>query len=482
MIFSMVLLIYPNTSPFPYHVMTPLSIFTVGTYLEQRGIEVEYYDERVQSLHELDEILTKGPELVGISALTSMQILRGLALTKYVKRRCQGILVVWGGNHPSMCPEQTLEEPLIDYVIMKEGEETLYELCQHLRTGRPHLEAIAGLGWKKRTGDININADRPFLNIEELPFPYQKKAANLLPRYLKRESGFPTIGFQLSRGCPFNCRFCYNQFYHNMKCRRKSNELNKNELARLASMGVKNVFFYDDSMGGRKSYLEELVRIMEGLPLKWSGGPRINTIDEKLIQDFERTGCQWLFFGLESPLDHILRYIAKGITKKDIDKGVEIMKHSRIVATYSLMIGFPKETPKDTMAVLNFADELHKIHPKAEIAIQPYAPLPGTALFEEAKELGFVPPKQLVDWSYFTMDRIHVPYLKNMPLFKNIYLISFLAFRYKHKLSDLKRFRWAYFLTHKMALFRWRHRWFSFYLEGLAYKVYTWWQYRKAKR
>ncbi len=478
----MILLIFPNTSSFPYHVMTPLSIFTVGTYLEGRGIDVEYYDERVQNRRELDEALEKKPKLIGVSALTSLQILRGLSLTSYVKQGCPNTPVVWGGVHPSMCPEQTLAEPPIDYLVIKEGEETLYELYQHLRRGRPALNTIAGLAWKDKEGGIHINRDRPFLDIEELPFPYQGKAGELLSRYLRPNTNFPTVGYQMSRGCPFNCRFCYNDFYHNRICRHKSPSLIRKELERLISLGVDNIFFYDDSMGGQKSFLRELVPVMEGLALKWSASPRIDCIDKKLIRNFEKIGCQWLFFGLESPLDHILKYIRKGITKAVIDQGVEIMRDSPIIVTYSLMIGFPKEIYQDALAVLDFADELHRHHPSAEIVIQPYAPLPGTELFEEAKEMGFEPPSRLVDWSYFTMDRIHTPWLSKWPLFKNVYLISFLAFRYEHILSGLRRFRWAYFLSHKLAQFRWRHRWFSFYLEGLVYRVYTQWQYWKARK
>lgn len=71
------------------------------------------------------------------------------------------------------------------------------------------------------------------------------------------------------------------------------------------------------------------------------------------------------------------------------------------------------------------------------------------------------------------MDRIHTPWLKKRPLFKNVYLISFLAFRYEHMLKEIKRFRWAYRLAHRLALWRWHHRFFGFYLEGWLYRRYT---------
>ena len=477
----MILLIFPNPSPFPFHAMTPLAVFTVGTYLEQQGIEVEYFDERAQSPKELEKALGREPELIGISALTSFQILRGLYLTRYVKKRRPETPVVWGGVHPSMCPEQTLSEPMIDYVVMREGEETLHELCRFLRTGQPSEGAIAGLGWKSEDGSIRINPERPFLEIKELPFPYQGRAADLLHRYFRPGTGYPTVGYQMSRGCSYNCRFCYNEFYHHCKCRRKPMGLVRKELERMVNLGIDNIFFYDDSMGGKKSFLKELTSAMEGLPLKWSASPRIDCIDEELISRFENNGCQWIFFGLESPSNHILKYIRKGITRADIDRGIEVMSNSSIITTYSLMIGFPKESYQETLSVLNFADEIHRRHPEAEIVIQPYAPLPGTDLFEEAREMGFKPPARLEEWSYFTMDRIHTPWLKRRPLFRNVYLISFLSFRYQHILADLPKFRLVYALAHHLAKFRWRRRWFSFYLEGVLYKLYTAGQYWKAR-
>ncbi len=476
----MILLIFPNPSPFPYHAMTPLAVFTVGTYLEKRGIEVEYYDERIQSREELESFLARKPELVGVSSLTSFQILRALSLTREVKKQLPEVPVVWGGVHPSMCPEQTLNEPEIDYVVIKEGEETVRDLYRSLGSGGPRLEDIPGLAWKDAFGAVRVNPPRPFLDVEELPFPYQGKAAKLLPRYFRPDASFPTVGYQMSRGCYFNCRFCYNDFYHDRKCRRKSPGLVRKELEELVRLGADNLFFYDDSMGGEKSFLRDLVPVMNGLGLKWSASPRINCVDEGLIADFERTGCQWLFFGLESPVDRVLKYIGKGITRAEIDRGVEIMRRSKIISTYSLMIGFPGEEEKEALAVLDYADELHHRHPGAEIVIQPYAPLPGTGLFEESVERGFRPPDRLEDWSRFTMDRIHTPWLEGKPLFQNVYLISFLAFRYEHMLGDLDRFRWAYRIAHYLALFRWRRRWFRFYLEGAIYRRYTRRQYRRA--
>ena len=80
------------------------------------------------------------------------------------------------------------------------------------------------------------------------------------------------------------------------------------------------------------------------------------------------------------------------------------------------------------------------------------------------------------------MDRIHTPWLRERTFFKNIYLNSFLAFRYEHMLGDLKQFKLIYALIHKIAQWRWRHRRFGFYLEGFLYRIYTRYQYWRARK
>ena len=80
------------------------------------------------------------------------------------------------------------------------------------------------------------------------------------------------------------------------------------------------------------------------------------------------------------------------------------------------------------------------------------------------------------------MDRIHTPWLKDHSFYRNVYLTSFLAFRYEHMLGDLKKFRWIYALVHKIARWRWRHRRFGWYWEGFLYRIYNRYQYWRGRK
>ncbi|HDK81807.1 MAG TPA: hypothetical protein ENH31_04465, partial [Nitrospirae bacterium] len=197
-----VLLAYANASPFPYHSWTPLSILAPGAYLEQHDVEVEYFDGRIHKKERFKELVEKGPLLVGLSSMTCFQIKNTLRLASLVRRIDSGIPLVWGGTHPSMCAEQTLASELVDFVVKGEGEQTLLELVHAVGSGQKEFNDIDGLGWK-RNGACVLNKDRGFLDIEDLPFPYDGKGREILTTYLGKTDTLENIGYESSRGCPY---------------------------------------------------------------------------------------------------------------------------------------------------------------------------------------------------------------------------------------------------------------------------------------
>jgi len=308
---NFVLLAYANASPFPYHSWTPLSILTLGAYLEKHGIEVEYFDQRIHRERRFKELLRRRPLLVGLSTMTCFQIKNTLKLARLVRKINPEIPIVWGGTHPSMCAEQTLESNLVDFVI--KGEQTLLELLHALKNDKNGFGEIDGLGWKKN-GKCILNKDTGFLNIEDLPFPYEGEAEERLLEYIRRsEDTLENIGYESSRGCPHRCGFCYNEFFHKNVCRVKSLDKIRAELIRLKELGVEKMTFYDDTfLAGRSSMMNQVCDLLKELNFKWIAKVRINTFTPELLKKFEESGCVYLFFGVESPDDEVLKY-QKGV-------------------------------------------------------------------------------------------------------------------------------------------------------------------------
>ncbi len=295
-----ILLAYANASPFPYHAWTPLAILSLGAYLEQHGIDVELFDERIHKKERFKELVKRRPLLIGLSTMTCFQIKNTLRLAKLARKINPDIPLVWGGTHPSMMAEQTLESDLVDFVVKGEGEETLCELVRALRDGGTDLGGIDGLGWKKG-GKPVLNKDRDFLDIEDLPFPYEGKGKDILLEYLRRSGDtLENIGYESSRGCPHKCGFCYNVYFHKNVCRVKSVEKIRSELLKLKALGVNKMTFYDDTfLAGRKDAMVNIVELLKELDFKWIANVRINTFTPELLKKFKEGGCVYLFFGVE---------------------------------------------------------------------------------------------------------------------------------------------------------------------------------------
>ena len=469
---NLVVLGYANASPFPYHAWTPLAILSLGAYLEQHGIEVEYFDERIHRKERFRELVSRKPLLVGLSTMTCFQIKNTLSLAKIARKINPGIPLVWGGTHPSMMAGQTLESGLVDFVVKGEGEQTLLELVRALQDGKKEFSAINGLGWKQNNRNV-LNPDRDFLDIEDLPFPYEGKGKEILSEYVRRAGDtLENIGYESSRGCPHKCGFCYNVFFHKNVCRVKSVEKVRSELLKLKELGVHKMTFYDDTfLAGKKDMMVKILVLLKELDFKWIANVRINTFNPDLIKQFEESGCVYLFFGVESPDDAVLKFIRKGQNRRIIDEGIRVASLGNIPTLYSLMIGLPGETEEQMNRTLDFADEIRGRHPGAEVPIQPYVPLPGTLLYEEALKAGFKPPTHLEGWKNFTNDEVRNPWIKNPRLLNAIYINSFLAFRYDRFLKTFWS-RLVFGPLHKLSLWRWKNRNYDCFVELYLYLTY----------
>ncbi|MEN8262305.1 MAG: radical SAM protein [Nitrospirota bacterium] len=467
-----VVLAYANASPFPYHAWTPLAILSLGSYLEKHGITVEYFDERIHKKDHFRDLVKRKPLFVGLSTMTCFQIRNTLDLAMIARFINPDIPLVWGGTHPSMMAEQTLESDLVDFVVKGEGEQTLLELAHALQKGKNKFAGINGLGWKHK-GENVLNDDRDFLDIEDLPFPYDGKGKAILLEYIRRSGDtLENIGYESSRGCPHKCGFCYNVYFHKNICRVKSVEKVRSELLKLKELGVDKMTFYDDTfLAGKKDLMSDILDVLQELDFKWIANVRINTFDDELLQKFKDSGCVYLFFGVESPDDEILKYIRKGQNRRMIDEGIAVVSKGTIPTLYSLIIGLPGETEEQMNRTLDFADEIRSKHPGAEVPIQPYVPLPGTMLYEEALKAGFQAPTHLEGWKNFTNDEVRNPWIKNPELLHAIYINSFLAFRYDRFLKTF----WSRIIfgpLHALSLWRWKHRNYKFFIEIYLYLTY----------
>ncbi|MDY6864672.1 MAG: radical SAM protein [Halobacteriota archaeon] len=365
----------------------PFALICLASVLRDNGHDVHILDRNLQENSLESEIKKIYPDMVGITTFTGPMILDALEVAKIVKdNTCAPI--VWGGVHPSMLPIQTLENPYVDVVAVGEGEQTILDLAYAIEREKP-LEGINGIHYKE-DGKIRSNPPRQFVaDLDKLPMP----AWDMIDL-----SKYSSLQLFTSRGCPYNCAFCYNKKFYDCKWRGRSSEKVIEEISYLKSKYKTRWFvFGDDNFTCNRKRLREICNglIDEGIDLYWRCESRVDHINSEMLSLMEKAGCHVIYFGVESGSQRILDTIDKRITTTIARDAINLCTDLGIASSAAFLIGLPTETEEDLMATKEFALSL----PLWGITVKIYVPYPGTDLYDYCVSSGlYTPPQSLEEW------------------------------------------------------------------------------------
>ncbi len=305
-----------------YETTIPLALLSISRLIKNE-FTVTIIDQRVEKnwRKKLLKELKKQPICVGLTSYTGKQIAYALEISKFVKQNSD-IPIVWGGVHASSMPRQTLENPYVDIVIKGEGEVTFYELVRALKRNKP-LKDIRGL-WYKDNGKIKSNVDRPFLDLNKLPdIPY---GLINIDHYPTKVMGERTIYMESSRGCPFNCSFCYNLPYYECKWRYLNTpRLIENVLKVKTIFGnkIKNIRFSDSNFFASRKRTNEFVHKLkkESMDINWDAQAHVKSLAQhthRELEEMEKSNFKNVFIGIESGSDRILKLLNKSLTLPEL--------------------------------------------------------------------------------------------------------------------------------------------------------------------
>jgi radical SAM superfamily enzyme YgiQ (UPF0313 family) len=418
-----VVLVYPNTGMdvFGINVGLPLACLYLGTVLKKAGYTVEIVDERIAPDFEGAVAQAAGDEatiLVGISSMTGMQIRGGLRAARTVRDLRPELPIVWGGVHPTLCPDSTLKDPLCDYVVKGEGEITLVELADCIREQGDASE-VAGVGFK-RDGELQWGPYRPM--IEELDvIPSPDYGLIRMEHYFTKAPSTNEAQLQIvtSRGCPYDCEFCYNLKFNERRFRFFSAERVVADICDMVErFGVNAIFIEDDYFFGHPGRVEEICdRLIEkGLDLLIQVPCRIDYLHKRspeMLDKLYRAGFRELWIGIESGSEKRLKEIMKRNTLEQIRDVNRLLAGSDVYAKYGFMAGFPNEDRDETLQTVDFMFALLNDNTNAGVApVAIYTPYPGTTLYDKARLIhGAEFPDTLEGWSHFHFAENNNPFL-----------------------------------------------------------------------
>ncbi|MEW6267168.1 MAG: radical SAM protein [Thermodesulfobacteriota bacterium] len=382
----------------------PSALLYVGGFLKRHGFEVQVHHIREMELEKTVEVIVSGPRplFVGFSVITGQPVASSARMSRLIKRAKPDWIIVWGGIHPSLLPEETLNLGSVDFVVVGEGEHTALDLAQSLREGSSNFQGIGGLAFLE-SGRPVINPPRPFE--KDLDKFQQDWSLVDIKKYIRKESGRSGFCFITSRGCPHNCGFCYNQKFNHRRWRAHSLDFVIRELLNIKKeTGISFVTFDDDNFfSNPKRGLEILRRLREqGLECDWLE-LRVDYITEDFIRRLVELGVKNIFVGWESGSDHTLGQISKGFNRGLILEKTKILaKFPKLVIDASAIVGFPWESEPEIQKTITCALEMFRLKPfRLNFNLGLYVPYPGSPIVGEALTRGFRFPAEPEGWRSF---------------------------------------------------------------------------------
>ena len=290
------------------------------------------------------------------------------------------------GAHVAVDPGKSLEgAPAVDFVARNEFDFTIKEVAED----RPWAD-IKGLSWRNSAGVIVHNEPRETLmNMDELPWvtPVYKrdlKVENYFSGYLKH----PYVSFYTGRGCKSRCTFClWPQTIGGHKYRVRSVEdvVAEMKWAKAAFPQVREFFFDDDTLTDNLPRVEALAVELGKLGVTWSCNAKAN-VPRKTLEVMRDNGLRLLLVGYESGNQQILFNIKKGIRVEFARRFTRDCHDLGILIHGTFILGLPGETRETIRETLEFAKEINPHTIQVSLA----APYPGTFLYRQAKENGWL--------------------------------------------------------------------------------------------
>jgi len=342
-----------NGKTFRFSMLSLLSVAAASP----KDVDIQIIDEQI-------EAIPWGGlyDLVGITCMTAAA---PRAYDIADRFRKEGIPVVLGGMHPTLCTDDARHHA--DAVVVGDAEGIWPRVIADARTGRlrqiyrcTHTPDLVGL--------------------------------NPPPRHLLDRRKYGTIhAIQATRGCPNRCDFCSVSAFHQATYRMRPVDEVIAEAKRIPS---RFFIFMDDNLTADRDYAEQLFEALIPLGKQWITQSTLEIADDpRFVKLVARAGCVGVFVGMETFAPQNLEAVNKGFNRVETYRdAIDLLHSAGIGVEAGIVFGFDQDQPKVFQDTLDMLDRLEI--DAAQISI--FTPLPGTPRFDEMKT-------RIVDrdWSHY---------------------------------------------------------------------------------
>ena len=341
------------------------------------------------------------PDIVGFSVMTDVS--RATADLSRMIRDTMDVPILWGGIHATLDPAGSLRHA--DHVFIGEADHTLPGFLESFKANQS--VECDGIISRKDQPDRTPVFSAPVADLDTLPFAsldWESHTVFERGRVFKDQSDQEQrLGYAFhaifSRGCPFNCTYCYNnvlrrgvkgkgRYFRNMSVSRIFEEMN-HAVHRFDRM--ERVFLWDDNFLARPeaelhAFADTYKRDI-GKPIGLLGHPQ--NVRPDILRLLKDAGMDYFQMGIESGSEEVNRRIyGRRVSRRQILDAAQALHSLNLrELRYDLIFNNPFETPdhvRDTAALFLDIPRPYLVNGFNLIFF------PGTDLYNRAMEQGLI--------------------------------------------------------------------------------------------
>ncbi|MBF0227307.1 MAG: B12-binding domain-containing radical SAM protein [Desulfobacterales bacterium] len=295
---------------------------------------------------------------------------------------------IMGGPQPTFSPE-TFEFSDVDAYCVGEGEGAFSDFLKCIEHG-DSFDNVLNLITRQKENPV-----RPLIrNLDDIPFPDRDLVIS--NSYLKDVS---KKTFYATRGCPFKCKYCCNNYYHELYrgkgpiVRRFSVDRIIREIEYVKAHYKTNFIKFGDDIFALKAdeWLEEFTEIYSkriGIPFNCY--LRFDMVNEKLLSLLKKAGCYSVHLSVDSTSEIVReKILGRHMKRVDITDKLRMIRSFGINTWVNFMLAAPESTLQNDLDSIMLGK-------KGKVTYSSYSttvPLKGTALYDYCLAHNLIDPK-----------------------------------------------------------------------------------------
>lgn len=365
----------------------PMHLLYLAAALREGGFDPLVLDANAFRMTDdqiAEQVRAIRPLVVGLSLYSDI-LGQVRDITRVVRSAAPASRIVLGGPHVCAVPEQTMAQfDQVDYALIGEAEGSLPALCEAL-IGADPVDRIPGIVFRA-DGKVLRGPPAEFPDIHRVPLPARDLVAGAYDQkryYSIMVRSQPVDTLFTSRGCPFQCGFCYN---FRRQYRYRTPEDVVHELTLIRDRGIRDVEICDDTFTGNRRRVHEIFDLIsrEKLDVSFRIKSRVDVFTDELARRARRAGVYLVAFGMESGSQKMLDAMNKKTTVQMNARACALCRKHRMLSHSSWIIGYPGETPETVAETIDFI----RTHHPSTVNLAVLRPYPATAAYEQAAAAG----------------------------------------------------------------------------------------------